>query len=297
MTEGSPITGIVLTFNEASNIERALQGLAGVCRDVLVVDSGSTDGTVEIARRHGARIVSHPFTSHAAQWSFALQQPGLGTWVIALDADQAPDLELGADLLRIAKEAGDDVTGVYVNRLTVFRGRPMRHGGLFPKWMLKMFRPQAVEVDGADLFDLRFGVRGRTVQAGGVLTEDNQNEGRIEFWVAKHNRYAEMLAREELRRLGSSSAYVDPPRLFGTPDQRLLYFKAIWDRLPRYWRAVAYFLYRYILRRGFLDGKEGFQFHFLQALWFRVLVDIQMDSLEQAGRPRPPGVPGPNGAR
>ena len=286
MNPGSSITGVVITFNEQQNIDRTVSTLARICRQVLVVDSGSTDDTVVRARAHGAKVVVHPFSSHAAQWAFALEQVEGTPWVLALDADQAPDDELAQALERISQEAPAAAAGVYLNRLTVFRGQPLRHGGLFPKWMLKMFRPEAVALDASDLFDLRFGVRGEVLRASGVLIEDNRKEDDIDFWLSKHVRYASLLAREELRRRKALATYVDPPSMFGTPDQRLLYMKSIWDRLPRYWRAVAYFAFRYLLRLGFLDGRRGFQFHLLQALWFRTLVDIHLDALEQ--RPRDP---------
>lgn len=292
MKPDSAITGVVITFNEQSNIDRTLSSLATFCREVLVVDSGSTDDTVARALAHGARVVTHPFSSHAAQWSYALEQVGAAPWVLAVDADQAPDAQMADDLVRISRNAPSHVAGIYLNRLTVFRGQPLRHGGLFPKWMLKMFRPHAVALDASDLFDLRFGVRGEVVQARGVLIEDNRKEDDIDFWISKHVRYAKLLAQEELRRRQVAATFVDPPRLFGTPDQRLLYMKSIWDHLPRYWRGVAYFAYRYILRGGFLDGRRGYQFHLLQALWFRTLVEIHLDALE-APRQGEPGWRGP----
>lgn len=286
MKPDSAITGVVITFNERANVDRTVSALANICREVLVVDSGSTDDTVARAHAHGARVLSNPFISHAAQWTFALEQVQAAPWVLALDADQAPDAQLAADLVRISREAPRTVAGVYLNRLTVFRGQPLRHGGLFPKWMLKMFRPEAVALDASDLFDLRFGVRGEVVHARGVLVEDNRKEDDIDFWITKHVRYASLLAQEEQRRRRAAATFVDPPSLLGTPDQRLLYLKSIWDRLPRYWRGVAYFAFRYLLRLGFLDGRRGFQFHLLQALWFRTLVDIHLDALElPAGAP------------
>ena len=73
------------------------------------------------------------------------------------------------------------------------------------------------------------------------------------------------------------------PSLFGTPDQRILWLKERWYGMPLYVRPFIYFFYRYILRLGFLDGKEGFVFHFLQAFWYRLLVDMNLDDLRRRG--------------
>jgi hypothetical protein len=96
-------------------------------------------------------------------------------------------------------------------------------------------------------------------------------------------RYAELLAREEqLKRDAPSSVLV--PALTGSPDQRVAWFKQRWYHLPRYWRPTLYFLYRYFLRLGFLDGKQGFVFHALQAFWLKLIVDVNLDELERGSR-------------
>lgn len=277
-----PVTLVVLTFNEERNLDACLASLTPFVTASFVVDSGSTDRTREIAAAHGAEIVVHPFESHARQWKWALDNLPLATdWVLALDADQraTPDLLRAIGSL-VDDGARRDVVGGYVVRRQMFRGRWIRHGGYYPKHLLKLFRREAVAIDEGDLVDHHFRVNGRTAVLGADIIEENQNENVIATWIAKHNRYAVLQAREEFerRRVRTKS----PGRFFGAPDERVLWLKAIWERLPLYVRPCLYFTYRYVIRLGFLDGREGFVFHVLQGFWYRLLVDINLEELDRA---------------
>jgi hypothetical protein len=142
-------------------------------------------------------------------------------------------------------------------------------------------------------------VHGPTAIVPGDLVEDNRNEAEIAVWIGKHNRYAVLQAVDEETRWASDDA--PRGRVGGTPDERTLWMKATWNRMPLFIRPFGYFLYRYVIRLGFLDGKEGFIFHFLQAFWYRLLVDINRDERRarmSAGAPSPapmlrtPALPG-----
>jgi glycosyltransferase involved in cell wall biosynthesis len=280
-----PITAVVLTFNEEKNLRACLESLSGWVSQIFIVDSGSTDGTLAIARELGATIVAHKFETHTRQWRWAMAELPIATdWVIGLDADQRVTPELAASITRAFAPGGTsaETDGFFLNRRQVFRGRWIRHGGYYPKYLLKLFRRRAVKFDDGDLVDHHFHVAGRLVRLAGDLIEDNRNEARIFDWIEKHNRYARLQARQELLRLGLGPA----PRLFGSPDERTAWMKSVWSRLPLYLRPLGYFVYRYVLRLGFLDGKEGFVFHFMQAYWYRLLVDINRDEQSrQAGAP------------
>jgi glycosyltransferase involved in cell wall biosynthesis len=276
-----PVAAVVLTFNEAANLDRCLASVHGWCREIFVVDSGSTDGTQAIADRYGAAVVTHAFESHARQWQWALAElPIASPWVLALDADQRVSDEL-AQSIRTALAASGAVQGYFVPRRQVFRGRWIRHGGYYPKYLLKLFRRDAATLDPADRVDHHFRVAGEVARLSGDLIEDNRNEARIADWIARHNRYARLQAEEEVERLAGGSVRGRP---FGDPDERVRWAKGVWRRLPLYVRSFLYFGYRYVLRLGFLDGKQGFIFHFMQALWYRLLVDINRDELERAAR-------------
>jgi len=276
-----PLAAVILTLNEERNLDECLGSLAGWVSELHVVDSGSTDQTLAIAARHDARVTPHPFETHAKQWQWALLAlPLEADWVLALDADQHVTPELAAEIGRLVTSNDPAIAGGYVKRRQVFRGRWIRHGGYYPKYLLKLFRRSAVWMDEGDLVDHHFHVRGNTVLLDHDIVEDNRNEASIEAWTAKHNRYAVLQAKEQLARAaaGRNGTRAAP---FGTPDERVLWLKQVWNGLPLYWRPALYFVYRYVLRLGFLDGREGFVFHVLQAYWYRLLVDINVDELRR----------------
>ena len=274
---------VVLTFNEERNLRACLDSVAGWAAQLFVVDSGSTDATAAIARERAAIVAVHAFETHARQWRWALATlPIEADWVLALDADQRVTPELRAAIDRFVRDtAASSLDAAFVCRRQVFRGKWIRFGGYYPKYLLKLFRPSAVVVDDADLVDHHFTVRGATTTLTGDLIEDNQNEAAIANWTAKHNRYAVLQARQERF---DSSAVLGISALWGSPDRRIQYLKQLWRRLPLYVRPCLYVFYRYVIRLGFLDGKQGFIFHVLQAFWYRLLVDINLDELRQ-GRP------------
>lgn len=276
------MTVVVLTHNEERNLAACLDSVSGWTAAVFVVDSGSTDQTEAIARAHGATFVQHPFETHARQWRWALEQLPIATpWVLALDADQQLTAPLQDEISqRLTGGNADDIAGFFLNRRQIFRGRWIRRGGYYPKYLLKLFRREAVTLDDGDLVDHHFAVRGRTETLRHDLIEDNRNEADISVWIAKHNRYAVLQARQELA-ARAAGRRVGLKALFGHQDDRVRWFKQVWAALPLFVRPAAYFVYRYVVRLGFLDGREGFVFHVLQAFWYRLLVDINI--IEQRG--------------
>jgi glycosyltransferase involved in cell wall biosynthesis len=280
---------VILTRDEARNLSACLDSVRGWVQAIVVVDSGSTDGTVAIAEAAGARVVHHAFETHARQWRWALDALQSDTpWVLALDADQrvTPELRVAITSALTAQGAAD-VTGYFLNRRQIFRDRWIRHGGYYPKYLLKLFRPEAMSIDDTDLVDHHFVVTGRVGRLSGDLIEDNQNEASIAAWTAKHNRYAVLQARQEVAARTSANR-VGIGALFGHSDERTRWLKQQWARLPLFVRPCLYVTYRYVWRAGFLDGREGFVFHVLQGFWYRLLVDINItEQLEASTRDAP----------
>jgi glycosyltransferase involved in cell wall biosynthesis len=281
--EQLPISLVVLARDEEANLGACLESVAGWAAQMFVVDSGSLDRTVSIATGSGAQVYDHEFLNHRSQWTWALENLPIETeWVLGLDADQRVAPELLDSLIAQFGPASDPpstINGFYISRRQVFRGRWIKHGGYYPKYLLKLFRRSEVYFDPLDFMDHHFYVRGEVSTLPGDIVEDNANERSIRFWVEKHNRYARLVAEEEVARKNQAQPWPQQPRLLGNPDQRVMWFKERWYRAPPYVRPAVYFLYRYLIRRGFLDGKEGFIFHFLQGFWYRLMIDINLDEL------------------
>lgn len=278
--EVSSVSIILLALNEEKNIQNCLESISRLTKEIFVVDSGSTDDTGEIARKYGVHFVHHPFETHAKQWNWAFQNLPLGgEWVLALDADQCLTDELRREIQSALGNSPKDVDGYYIKRRQIFQGRWIRYGGYYPKYLLKLARRGKVYCDENELLDFRFYVPRKTAKLISDLIEDNQKDNDLSVWKAKHARFAELQAREEFLRRRNGTVWRIRPSPWGTPDQRTLWLKSLWYRMPLFIRPFFYFFYRYFLRLGFLDGKEGLIFHFFQGFWYRMLVDIKLDEL------------------
>jgi exosortase/archaeosortase family protein len=276
-----PYSIIILTYNEEQHLPRLLESIAALNAPVFILDSGSTDQTISIAQQAGAVIQQHPFENHPEQWDYALKHFAIQTpWVICFDADQIVTPELKQLLLNFNDADYDDVNGIYFNRKNFFKGRWIKHGGYYPIYLLKMFRYKTGYSDLNEGMDHRFIVPGKTIvwKKGHVL-EENLKENNISFWIDKHNRYSDLVAREEVERMQNLRHQTIKPNLSGSPDERTAWLKRLWWQLPRYLRPCLYFGHRMTFQLGLLDGRTGIIFHFLQGFWFRLMVDVKIDEL------------------
>ncbi len=283
-----PLTAIVVTHNEEKNLPECLESIAGWAREIIIVDSGSTDRTKEIADQFGARWVVHPFETHSQQWKWTLENVPIETeWVFGLDADQRITPELREEIVSLFTTRQDELAkhdGFFVRRRQVFRGKWIRHGAYYPIYQLLMYRVARARVDAADFVDHHITVEGTLGKLKKDMIESNRKEEDISFWIDKHNHYAVLQAKEEFRRRSGGGPPQGRATRFGKPDQRIVWLKERWSHLPLYGRPFIYYFYRYFIRLGFLDGKQGFIFHFLQAFWYRLLVDINLDQLISESR-------------
>ncbi len=261
---------IILTYNEEVNLPQALDSVVGWAREVFVVDSGSTDQTVEIARRYGCHVVQHPFEDYAKQRNFALSElPIKAEWILFLDADEWMPAALKEEIA--ARLAGDPVEhGFLVKRRLIWMGRWIKHG-YYPTWILRLARRGSVRCEER-------GINEHLIVDGpvGRLDHDFIHEDRkgLAAWIAKHSRYARREAEELLKRRQDQGQREIAARLFGTQPERKRWLRYhLYEQLPPLVRPFLFWSYRYLLRGGFLDGREAFLYHFLQALWFPLLID------------------------
>jgi glycosyltransferase involved in cell wall biosynthesis len=283
-----PLSVLVTTRNEEANVERCLKSVHGFADQIFVLDSESTDGTVEIAGRYAEVQTLAYDHSRIIPWIFQWGLDNLplrNDWVLILEADQAVTPELKEEIAALlARPDGVREDGFYIHRRQIFRGKPLRFGGYGGKVLLKLFRRSRSGLDPVEQ-DTRVYVRGPVGRLRAPLEEWNVKEDAIQFYLQKHLRYAEAFAREEFERRRGGIPWKTAPRLLGTPDERILWMKSLYYRMPLFVRPMLYFLYRYFFLLGILDGKTGFVFHFLQAFWFRLIVDIRLEELlKEEGR-------------
>lgn len=278
------ITAIILTYNEARHIERAIRSIQAFTSQICVVDSGSTDGTTEIARRLGAEVVTHAFVNQAKQFQWGLDTLDIrGKWVLRLDADEIIEPDLAREIVDKLPHLPPDVVGVNLKRKHIFMDRWVRHGGRYPLVMLRLWRHGSGRVEDRWM-DEHVVVRGgRTVTFDGGFADHNLND--LSYLTDKHNKYATREAIEVLnQRLG---LFARDGALNARSASHQAAFKRwakerIYNRIPFTVSATLYFLWRYIFQLGFLDGRSGLVYHFLQGGWYRFLVGARVMELEQA---------------
>ncbi|HYG61647.1 MAG TPA: glycosyltransferase family 2 protein [Thermoanaerobaculia bacterium] len=278
----APVTVLFTTRNEEVNIERSLASVHGFADQVFVIDSESEDRTVEIARRYADEVLNLPYEhGRIIPWIFQWGLDNLpirNEWILILEADQALTPELKAEMAALLARPDLRENGFYLRRRQIFRGRPLRFGGYGSKYLMKLFRRGRGELDPVEQ-DTRVYIQGPVGKLSAPIEEWNRKEDAILFYLQKHLRYADAFAREELERRRRDLPWKLTPRLFGTPDERVLWLKTRYYRMPLFVRPFLYFLYRYFFLLGILDGKNGFVFHFLQAFWFRLIVDVRLEEL------------------
>ena len=264
---------IILTYNAEATIGRTLQAASDLSDDIHVIDSGSTDRTLDIARSFGAHIQNHPFENYGAQRNWAIANTALKyEWELHLDADERPTPELIAAIRDLAKRGfPGETVGYFIPRLVHFMGGAIRHGGMYPIWHMRLFRRGAGRCEDRR-YDQHFLVDGPTAQLNHPRIDDIRMS--LAEWVTRHNRWAEAEA-DELES-GTNPDQLVKAKLDGNPIERKRSLRRGYNRLPILWRAFALFLYRYIIRLGFLDGRRGLVFFVLQTFWFRFLVDAKL---------------------
>ena len=285
------LTAIILTRDEELHIERCIRSLEGIASQIFVVDSGSTDRTVEIARSLGAVVVHRRWKNYADQFQWALDHyaehcGGPTEWVMRMDADECLEADLAKEIPEALACAPKDLAGFYIRRKVFFMGKWIRWGGFYPHVLLRIWRHSLGRIEQRWMDEhivLPPGAKTRMLR--GHLVDDNRKG--LTFWIDKHNRYASREAVDLLSlrypllpQRDEALKELDDPQ---AKWKRLLK-EEVYARLPLGLRATLYFLYRYLFRLGFLDGGKGFIWHFLQGYWYRLLVDAKiMEILEKSG--------------
>jgi hypothetical protein len=275
---------VLLTHDCVHTVGRTIDALAPLQAPVLAVDSGSTDGTLALLAARGVQVVHRPFLHYAEQRNWAIDWAAgcrPSRWQLHLDADEVMDARLCRAIAAALQQPGA-VQGFLLERRTCFLGRTLRFGGT-TSHHLRLFRAGSARCE-ARLYDQHFVGTGATRRLPGHLLD--LNVGDLATWTARHNRWSTLEAAE-LSRPGPAPGQL-PARLSGDPRQRRRLYKRGYYAAPPLLRPLLLFAWRYFAQLGLLDGRAGFLYAFLQALWFRMLVDAKL--LEASGSapgPRP----------
>jgi glycosyltransferase involved in cell wall biosynthesis len=244
--------------------------------DIHVVDSFSTDRTAQIARDHGARVTTHAFEDYGSQRNWAISSlPIKYEWQLHLDADERLTPELLQEL--IALEPSTRLSGFYIPRALYFLGRPIRHGGMFPTWHMRLFRSGAGRCEVRKYDQHFYVIVGETTRLNAYMIDDIKML--LSEWTARHNRWSD--AEVEEQTLGANEGRI-AAKLSGNKVEKKRFWRGVYNRCPPLLRPFGLFVYRYFVRLGFLDGTTGLIFYILQTFWFRFLIDAKLFEVNSA---------------
>lgn len=277
------LTVVILTYNEEIHIERCIRSLFPIASKIFIVDSFSTDRTVEIAKSLGAVVEQRKWENYADQFQWGLDNCGAeAEWVMRIDADEYLEPGLQQELVRIFPNIGVQIKGIYIRRKVFFYGKWIRYGGFYPHTLMRIWRNGKGRIEQRWMDEhIVLLPDAKTIMVKEHLVDDNLKG--ITFWINKHNSYA---SREMVDLLNNKYALLEKDESLKAIDdpqakwKRLMKDK-VYSNLPVGLRAAVYFFYRYFFRLGFLDGSKGFLWHFMQGFWYRLLVDIKIMEMEE----------------
>lgn len=261
------ITAIILARNEEEYIGDCIRSIAPIVKRIYVVDSYSEDKTVEVAEKLGAEVVQHEFFNYAKQYKYAVESAHVSTkWILRIDADERLSKDSAEELAYLCDSNMEtDVSGIILRYCNIFLGKEMRHGGMYPWKKLSVYKTGLGDIEDRNMDEHIILSTGRVIQA----KKDGKHlafKG-LTFFTNKCNWYSTREAKDYFEDVKISRENSN----FKTWIKMNIYYK-----MPLGFRAWLYYFYRYYIKLGFLDGKEGKIFHFLHAYWYRFLVDAKI---------------------
>lgn len=273
-------TAIIMTKNEEKNIVDCLESMRGFAKRCVVIDCGSKDHTVELAKKHGADVYDHEFEYYAKQFNWGLENCNVDTeWVIRLDADERFPKYLNAEIEQLINDnKNKPMNGITIEADLFFLGRCLKHG-IRNKCKMMMFKRSCGKIE-----DRKRDAHSVISEGYSVMTKHHfihYDFKDIDNYIKKYNWYATREMMDYIDFLNGQDAIVNTDKHILAQRKKKfgLYYKA-----PMFFRCWAWFLYNYIFRLGFLDGKEGLVFTFLECYWYRFVVDSKIYEYQKMGK-------------
>ncbi len=275
------ISAVILTFNEEKHIARCIKSLIGLCDSVYVIDSFSTDNTVEIAEELGVNICQNAFVNHAAQFNWALSNCDIQSdWIFRIDGDEYLE---NIDAIQIRKSLDSlpiDVNGIHIKRKIKFLGKVLMHGGWYPKWVIRIFRRGYGICENQWMDEHIVLTEGKSIPLNVVIVDENLNS--LGWWISKHNNYASKAVVDYFQHKNELNRKIGvKPNIFGIDAERKRWLKNKYYSFPIFIRPFFSFFYYYFFRLGFMDGTSGFIWYVLQGFWYRFIVDAKIYELKR----------------
>ncbi len=278
------LSAIILVYNEELHIRRCLENLNTIAKYVFVIDCYSQDSTVEIASEYpNVTILQNKWINYATQFNWALENAPIKTkWVLRLDADEYLTEELKEELETKLPSLSDEYTGIVVPLRRVFLGRTIRRGGTGHIKMLRIFQYGKAKSEVRMMDEHIELLEGKAIEFEGEFADDNLND--ISWWTQKHIGYAIREAVDLLDIEYGLTGSADADEHINISEEAFAKRrrKHKYAKQPLFWRSFIYFCYRYFFKLGFLEGKEGFMWHFFQGWWYRTLVDAKVWEIKKA---------------
>ena len=267
------MTAIILTYNEEANIKRCIESIRNLVQRIIVVDSYSTDNTVNIAKELNVEVFQNKWIHYAAQFNWALDNIKIYTkWIFRIDADECVPEELENEIREnCAIHENDDINGFILRYKVNFLGRFLLHGGWYPFLKLTIFKRDFGRFEDRAMGEHIILSEGKAI----TLKTDclHYDFKDLTTWTEKHNKYS---SREVMDRMFVMAHRKSLAKLDGPLENNKRFRDSLYYRLPPFLRAKLYFWYRYYIRLGFLDGTQGRIFAFLQSYWYRFLIDAKL---------------------
>ena len=255
---------LILTLNEQLNMKDCINSLPWQ-DDICVLDSGSSDRTIEIARQSGASVYEHTFEGYAQQRNFGLSLPFKHEWIVMIDADERMTPELATEIEKEVASADSEVAMFRVRRRDIFMGRWLKRSSGYPTWFARVFRRGRVSVE-REINEV-YVPQGAAKQLLEHIDHYPFNKG-IDWWFERHNRYSSM----EAELLQKWCDHTTGSKSLRDPSERRAVLKGLTYRLPL--RPYLIFIYLYVFRGGFLDGRPGWVFANMR-LAYEIMIDAK----------------------
>lgn len=289
------LTVVILTKNEEKNLRKCIESFRGIAKRFVIVDSFSTDETEELCNKLNQELkivgssldfFQNEWTNHSGQFNWGLKNTSINTkWTMRMDADEELTPELATEIQSKLVLQDSQVNGIILKRRLYFMGRWIKYGGKYPELHLRIFRTGKAICEQKIMDERLILLEGKSVEFKHDFIDKNTKD--LEWWINKHNWYSNLEVQDYQatvqKEVEDKLLLENAISTKQAKGKRILKNKGYY-RLPKFFRAHVYFIYRYYIRLGFLDGPEGKIFHFLQAYWYRFLVDAKMYECEKHDR-------------